>query len=197
MKFEDLQKIWDSQNNKPMYVIREEALHQKILSKGRKARKTANITEWILIFTGLLAAGILIVFDFIFDEGNTFSFISVVLFSLITVYGIINRYLRKNKTENFERSILGDLENALSVSEYQVNLSKGMLFYFWPAVYLVSVLSLVMSDKPLWFALAMTILFSGVSYISWWEHKCYVRRKNELIMLKEKLSEEPLEKHSN
>lgn len=191
MDLNEIQKIWDSQNNKPMYVIREEALHQKILAKGRKAGKTANITEWVLIFTGLLAAGILLVFDFFYDEGNALSFISVVLFLLITVYGLINRFLRKNRIENFERSMLGDLENALSVSEYQINLSKGMLFGFWPAVYLVSVLSLVMSDKPLWFALALAVLFSVVSYASWWESKCYVLRRDELIQLKQKLTEEP------
>ncbi len=192
MQFNDLQKIWDSQNNKPMYVIREEALHQKVLAKGRKAGRTANLTEWILISTGLIASGILVYFDFIKDEGNVFSYISVVLFSLITVYGMINRFLRKNKTENFERSILGDLEHALSISEYQVSLSKGMLFGFWPAVYLISVLSLAMSGKSLWFALALAILFSGVSYLSWWEHKCYIRRRNELATLKKKLAEDPL-----
>lgn len=192
MQFNDLQKIWDSQNNKPMYVIREEALHQKVLAKGRTAGRTANLTEWILISTGLIASGILVYFDFIKDEGNVFSYISVVLFSLITVYGIINRFLRKNKTENFERSILGDLEHALSISEYQVSLSKGMLFGFWPAVYLISVLSLAMSGKSLWFALALAILFSGVSYLSWWEHKCYIRRRNELATLKKKLAEDPL-----
>ena len=192
MQFDELQKIWDSQNNKPMYVIREEVLHQKILAKGRKAGTTANITEWILIFTGLLAAGILIVFDLFYDEGDAFSYISVLLFSLITVYGIINKFLRKNRTKDFERSMLGDLENALSVSEYQITLSKGMLFGFWPAVYLVSVLSLVMSDKPLWFALALAVLFSGVSYASWWENKCYVLRRDELIRLKQKLTEEPI-----
>ncbi|MEQ8578489.1 MAG: hypothetical protein RIC57_14080 [Balneola sp.] len=192
MQFNDLQKIWDSQNNKPMYVIREEALHQKILAKGRKAGRTANLTEWILISTGLIASGILVYFDFMKDEGNVFSYISVVLFSLITVYGMINRFLRKNKTENFERSILGDLEHALSISEYQVSLSKGMLYGFWPAVFLISLLSLIMSDKPIWYSIIFGLLFIGVSFLSRWEHKCYVRRKNELATLKKKLAEDPL-----
>ncbi|MEP0006477.1 MAG: hypothetical protein ABJ387_03950 [Balneola sp.] len=192
MKFNDLQKIWDSQNNKPMYVIREEVLHQKVLAKARKAGRTANTTEWILILTGLIAAGILVYFDFIKDEGNTFSFISVVLFSLITVYGLINRFLRKNKTENFDRSVLGDLEHALSISEYQISLSKGMLYGFWPAVFFISLLSLIMSDKPIWYSIIFGLLFIGVSFLSRWEHRCYVRRRNELATLKKKLTEEPI-----
>lgn len=191
MKFNDLQKIWDSQNNKPMYVIREEVLHQKVLSKARKAGRTANTTEWILILTGLIAAGILVYFDFIKDEGNTFSFISVVLFSLITVYGLINRILRKNKAENFDRSVLGDLEHALSISEYQVSLSKGMLYGFWPAVFFISLLSLIMSDKPIWYSIIFGLLFIGVSFLSRWEHRCYINRRNELRQLKEKLTETP------
>jgi len=192
MQFNDLQKIWDSQNNKPMYVIREEVLHQKIIAKGRKAGRTANITEWILILTGSTAAGILIYFDFIKDEGNTFSFSSVVLFSLITVYGLINRFLRKNKAEGFVRSVLGDLEHALSVSEYQVSLSKGMLYGFWPAVFFISLLSLIMSDKPIWYSIIFGLLFIAVSFLSRWEHRCYVHRRNELAALKKKLTEETL-----
>ncbi|MFY0696281.1 MAG: hypothetical protein JXR11_00355 [Balneola sp.] len=191
MKFNDLQKIWDSQNNKPMYVIREEVLHQKVLAKARKAGRTANTTEWILISTGLIAAGILVYFDFIKDEGNTFSFISVVLFSLITVYGLINRILRKNKTENFDLSVLGDLEHALSISEYQVSLSKGMLYGFWPAVFFISLLSLIMSDKPIWYSIIFGFLFIGVSFLSRWEHRCYINRRDELRQLKEKLTDEP------
>ena len=192
MEFNELQKIWDSQNNKPMYVIREEALHQKILAKERKAGKTATITEWILILTGLLSAGILAFFDLFYDEGNIFSYVSVALFSLITVYAAINRFLRKKRSGNFERTILGDLENALSISEYQVSLSKGMLFGFWPAVYLVSVLSLIMSDKPAWYFIALSLFFIAVSFASRWEHNCYLRRRNELKNLKLKLIEEPL-----
>ncbi|MEQ9092041.1 MAG: hypothetical protein RIE52_13185 [Balneola sp.] len=191
MQFNDLQKIWDSQNSKPMYVIREEVLHEKVLAKARKAGRTANSTEWILILTGLIAAGILVYFDFVKDEGNTFSFISVILFSLITVYGIINRFLRKNKTESFDRSVLGDLEHAISVSEYQVSLSKGMLYGFWPAVFIISLLSLIMSDKPLWYSLIFGILFIGASFLSRWEHRCYINRRDELRQLKEKLTEAP------
>jgi hypothetical protein len=191
MEFNELQKIWDSQNNKPMYVIREEALHQKILAKERKAGKTATITEWILILTGLLSAGILAFFDLFYDEGNLLSYISIALFSLITLYAAINRFLRKKRNGNFERTILGDLENALYVSEYQVSLSKGMLFGFWPAVYIVCVLSLIMSDKPIWYPLVFSLFFVAISFASRWEHSCYLRRRNELKKLKLKLIEEP------
>jgi hypothetical protein len=191
MQFNDLQKIWDSQNDKPIYVIREDALHRNILAKSQKAGRTANSTEWILILTGLIAAGIIVYFDFIKDEGNTFSYISVVLFSLITVYAGINRFLRKNRSGNFERTILGDLEHALTISEYQVNLSKGMFYGFWPAVFLLSLLSLIMSDKPIWYSIIFGLLFIGVTFITRWEYKCYIRRRDELAQLKEKLTDEP------
>lgn len=191
MEFEKLQKIWDSQNNKPMYVIREEALHQKILAKGQKTGRTANITEWILIFSGLLAAGIIVVFDLMDDGGNAFSYIGIFLFSLITVYSGMNRFLRKKRKINFERSILGDLEHALSIAQYQVSLSKGMFYGFWPATFALSLLSLILSDKPIWYSIVFGLLFVGVSYISRWEHRCYVRRRDELKVLKKKLTEEP------
>lgn len=192
MQFNELQKIWDSQNNKPMYVIREEALHQKILAKGRKAGKTANITEWILIFSGFLAGGIIVVFDLMDDGGNAFSYIAIVLFLMIAVYSGANRLFRKKRKIDFERSMLGDLEHALSIAEYQVSLSKGMFYGFWPATFTLSLISLILSDKPIWYSVIFAILFIGVSYVSRWEHKCYLRRRDELKILKQKLTEDPV-----
>lgn len=191
MKFDELQKVWDSQNDKPMYVIREEALHKTILAKGRKAGKTANISELILILSGLIAAGIIVIFDLMDDGGNVFSYLGVFLFTLIAMYSGINRVLRKKRKIDFERSILGDLEHALSIAHYQVNLSKGMFYGFWPATFALSLLSLLMSDKPIWYSVIFGVLFIGVSFVSRWEHKYYIRKRDELESLKQKLKEEP------
>ena len=37
MEFEELKKIWDTQNNKPMFIIDEEALHRTIQKKKNVA----------------------------------------------------------------------------------------------------------------------------------------------------------------
>ena len=42
MEFEELKKIWDTQNNQPMYAINEEALHNRILTKKRKTNKISS-----------------------------------------------------------------------------------------------------------------------------------------------------------
>ena len=49
MEFEELQKIWDSQNKRPLYVINEEALHQRILAKKSQASHITNFSELLLI----------------------------------------------------------------------------------------------------------------------------------------------------
>src|SRR4051812_47574418 len=37
MEFDEMKKIWDSQNNEPLYAINEKALYNRILSKKKQA----------------------------------------------------------------------------------------------------------------------------------------------------------------
>ncbi|HTE33337.1 MAG TPA: hypothetical protein VK666_23310, partial [Chryseolinea sp.] len=53
MEFDELQQIWDTQNNKPLFAINERALHNRILSKMRKARHITNTSELLLIIVSL------------------------------------------------------------------------------------------------------------------------------------------------
>ena len=60
MEFEELQKIWDSQNNRPVYAIDEKALHNRILSKKRQAYHITNTTELLLIIVNVAAGGLIL-----------------------------------------------------------------------------------------------------------------------------------------
>ena len=49
MEFDEMKKIWDSQNNEPLYGINEKALHNRILSKKKQAHHITNISELLAI----------------------------------------------------------------------------------------------------------------------------------------------------
>jgi hypothetical protein len=57
MEFDELQKIWDTQNKKPLYVINEQALHNRIVAKKHQVVHTAVVTEWILIIANAISGG--------------------------------------------------------------------------------------------------------------------------------------------
>ena len=46
MEFDEIKKIWDAQNNQPLYVIDEKALHNRIQSK-MNVKHLTNISDWI------------------------------------------------------------------------------------------------------------------------------------------------------
>ena len=59
MEFDEIKKIWDSQNKEYMYAINEQALHNRILTKKNKATRTTDVSELLLMITNV-GAGFLI-----------------------------------------------------------------------------------------------------------------------------------------
>ena len=61
MEFEEMKKVWDSQNNEMLYGINEKAMHNHILSKKKQANHITNASELILIIanatTGCVISG--------------------------------------------------------------------------------------------------------------------------------------------
>ena len=55
MEFEEMKKIWDSQNNEPLYAINEKALHNHIMSKKKTGYHITNTSELLLIIVNACA----------------------------------------------------------------------------------------------------------------------------------------------
>jgi len=45
MEFEEMQVIWDSQTEQPMYALDVDAMHRKIKRKARKIERSINLNE--------------------------------------------------------------------------------------------------------------------------------------------------------
>ncbi len=45
MEFEEMKKIWNTQNKKNIYVFDEEALHRRVIKKNIGVKRMANIDE--------------------------------------------------------------------------------------------------------------------------------------------------------
>ena len=69
MEFEELRKIWDAQNNQPLYAINEKAMYNLVLSKKKQAHHITNISELLLIFVNI-GSGILVLALNIFKQSG-------------------------------------------------------------------------------------------------------------------------------
>ena len=125
MEFEELQKIWDSQNNRPVYVIDEKALHQRILSKKRQAYHITNTTELLLMIINGAAGGLILGIDGFRKGTDIFMYVLAAWMFCSALYVWMSRIKRIQRDKGrFEQSMHGDLDHAISTAAYQVNLSR-------------------------------------------------------------------------
>ena len=187
-EFEQLQRIWDSQNNQPIYIMNEQALHQRIETKKNKTIRITNFTELLLIFVNLFSGVMILTIKF--PEASAVYMTIMALWMLITAaYALVSRVRRINGNSKFDRSMQGDLAFAISVASYQVRLSKLMRWNVLP-IGILCFLGLLSGGKSVSIIVIMTFVFAALYYFSGWEHSFYESRKRELETLQGKLKSE-------
>ena len=187
MEFDDMKKIWDTQNNEALYAINESALHKRIQAKKRGTKRMTSMTEIILIAANLIAGGMVIISHLIKNSSNIPIFIMGGLMLTIGLYIGFLRHRRIQRDQQTDLSMLGDIDNAIKNINYRIWLSQSMVS-FGLLVIGFTMFSVINSDKSLF----TTILIGGFFVIgfalSLWEHKHFhVGKKRQLLALREKL----------
>jgi sensor c-di-GMP phosphodiesterase-like protein len=188
MEFEEMQKIWDAQNNRTLYAIDENTLSDQITSRKKTAHRTINFSELLVIFTHLVGTGILLVIiwkndinGFVMNLMTAWMFVTAILATIVRVRRIYSK-------ARFDRSMFGELDHAISLAKHQVYFSSLMRWNSLPIAGL-AILLVWQDGKSIWIVIGMTIFFLGAYFASQWEVKIYKRKKEELEKLKVKLEE--------
>jgi len=189
MEFEEMKKIWDTQNNEALFVINERALHNRILSKKATAGHVANISELLLILVNAGAGILMLVLATTKPGGNLFLYLMAMWMLVTMLFVLMNRIRRKKEENKFDRTMIGDLNHAIATATYQVRLSQLMRWNILP-IGIFLLLSIWENSKAGWIVVLLLILFSLTHYLSGWEHNIYVVRKRGLEMLYKKLKDE-------
>jgi hypothetical protein len=189
MEFDEIRKIWDSQNNEPMYAINEKALHQRILSKKNKGYHITNISELLMIITNIAAGSFVFGMSIYKQNDNAFMYLLVVWMFATALFCLVSRIRRRRGSHQFDRSMLGDLSHALSIATYQVRFS---LLARWNIVPMGTLILLGTWDggKSVWFVVSILVFLVLTNYAAGWEHNFYKGRQRELEALQSKLEEQ-------
>lgn len=189
MEFDEMKKIWDTQNNEPFYGINAKALHDRILSKKKQAEHITNISELLGIITNIGAACFILGINLFKQSGNIFMYLLSAWMFVTGLYLLVSRVQRIKGYTVFDRSMLGDLNYAISVATYQVRLSLLLRWNALPIGIFV-LLGIWDTGKSVWLALGMLIFLLLVNYAAGWEHNIYKNKKRELEILQRKLENE-------
>ena len=186
MEFDEMKKIWDSQGNQSLFILDEAAMNNRIAAKRRAAYHITNFSELLLIGVNG-AAGIFLLVMNLFNDRISLWLDAMAGWTIITaLYVLINRIKRMSKQNIFDRSMLGDLDHAISMARYQVRLSGLMRWNIIP-IGACLVLSVWETGKSVWIAVVTLVFLGIVHFASGWEHNYYVRRRRELEVLRTKL----------
>jgi len=186
MEFDEMKKVWDAQNNQPLYVLDEKALHNRIKSKMNVVRHMTNISDWTLILIYLGAGSILLGLNPFRRGANIFIYVEAAWMFATVAYLLVSHFRRIKASRQFDRSIHGDLDHAISLASYQVRLSQMtrwnllpmgaiMIFSGWESGKLVKVGIIMLVSSALGF------------YVSSKGLRSNKRRRRELQVLREKL----------
>jgi len=186
MEFDEMKRIWDAQNNQPLYVLDEKALHNRIQAKMNGALHFASINEWFSIFVYLGAGGLLLGLNSFKSGANIFMYLESAWMFATVLYVVVSRIRRIKASRRFDRSIHGDLDHAISLAAYQVRLSRIMC---WNVLPMGTIMIFSGWEVGKLFKASAVILISVALafYVGRKGDRVNKRRKRELEVLKEKL----------
>jgi hypothetical protein len=189
MEFEELKKIWDAQTDQPLYAINEKAMYNLILSKKRHAHHITNTSELLIVIVYIITGSVVLGMN-LFDQSSNISMYILSVWMLgSALFMLVSRIRRIKGGNQFDRSMSGDLDHAISVATYQVRISQIMLWNILP-IGTLTTLGLWEGGKPIWIAMVVLLFFALSYYAGRWEHNIYKRKKRELELLKNKLASE-------
>lgn len=179
MEFDEMKKVWSIQNKEPLYVINEEAMRKSITIKKDHALQRANISELISIVVNI-AVGLFLI--------KTGLYVLAVWMIIVGLLCLLGRVRRLNGDKQFDRSMLGDLDYAVSVATYQVRFSGLMRWNIIPVGLMI--LWGAWGKENVTVAFIVVIVFTSLAFFgSRLEHNYYKSRLHDVVQLRKNLQE--------
>ncbi|MEQ8471493.1 MAG: hypothetical protein RIC35_09915 [Marinoscillum sp.] len=182
-----MKKIWNADSQQHAYAIDENVMHEKIIRKKHGSSKTVNRMEWILMIANVLAGTAILVKVLVRDINNPYLFAMVAVMYLSTAYIFWRRQVRLRDENQFDRTMLGDLDHAIRNATYRERLSLLAFGYAIPFFILIWVAA-YHDDKSIYYLIGIPILFIITILASVIEHRTiHMRYRKRLVSMKKML----------
>ena len=191
MEFEEMKKIWDAQHQQPLYAINETTLHKRIQQKSASIKRMVDCFEWSIIAITTFVSGFLVIGTLIEGEGF-YSYLYGSIVFLIAIYIFIGRRHRQRQERSFDQSLLGDLNQAISNTDYHITRLRRFVWWYILPFTLIYALSMYETfyGRPLWVWFLMPAAFIGAYFLFQRDIRKYLLKKRDLEALRNKLTEE-------
>jgi len=195
MEFEDMQVIWNSQDEEKLYAINEAALFEQIKHKGRSVDRKLAFVEIMMVAVNL-GVGIMLVFDAVRDNEQAYQYVLPVMYLAYAVFAVVRRLRRRQDEVHFAPTMLGELDKAIWRVDYLIRQGRTLVLWYLLPLVLVAAATMALNAKPFW-ALGLLLFLIPFGYFGgrWEVDKFYVPQKRSLTALRDTLvaSEPPEE----
>lgn len=184
-----MKKIWDTQSNQPLYAIDKDTLYRQIKRKISGTHRSVNYMEIGLIIVNSIVI-ITLIWRGMSSDNGWIKYITAGIALLVSVYVYKGRLNRKKQAQIFDRSILGEIDNAIANVDYLIARGKTFVWWYLTPFALTLLLTMIYSfdSKTIvnWIMIAVVMVFAG--WLPQWEvRKCHLPRKKSLEAMKQTL----------
>lgn len=174
MEFDEMKKIWDSQKNEPIYAIDEQTLHRRVIRKSMRIKRMVDLFEWGMLTVTLFLALFMMSKGLLDNEIHKFP--QCILFLIVAGYIYWGRRKRLQNEGLSDKTLLGDLDQAILRIDYQIKRQRNFLWWFlMPAVIAILInLPYTYEGKPWWVWTLLVIAFSFSYWIVDKELRCKI-----------------------
>jgi len=150
MEFKEMKKIWDTQNKENIYVFDEEALHRRVIKKNIGVKRMANIDEWGMLIITLMLALYMIIEGML--DNAIYKFPQGAIFLIVAGYIYWDRKKRLKNEGQSDRTLLGDLEQAIRTIDYHIKRQRTFIWWFlMPTAFTILInMAYTYKGKPWW-----------------------------------------------
>ena len=189
MEFDQMKKIWDEEKKENLFIIDEAALHKSVTRKKDAAERRINKVEiWLILINSLCS---IILFIIALNDTHSWNFIGSALMLFTVLYILFSRSKRKKDENTFDRSMLGELNHAISNTDSIIQFSRLMIIGYLVPLSIFIMAKLIWSDASIekWLTMGGLYLLAFI-LIQWERKKMQIPRKRNLELLKKKLMED-------
>ena len=151
MNFEDIQVIWDSQNERTMYQFDEQALVSDIQTRGRSIASYVSFFE-VAMAVSMAVYAFMLLMEPIVDRKEYYQIPPAILAAGIAVFIWRSRRSRQKNETKFDQSLLGMLDRSIYQLSYKIRLSRSFPWWFLLPLLIGMCLYVpfVYHSKPIW-----------------------------------------------
>ncbi|MCB9135580.1 MAG: hypothetical protein H6636_09140 [Anaerolineales bacterium] len=186
MEFNDLQTLWNTQNEDALFAIHHEALYATIRRKAKNIHRLVEFFEWVMIGVNL-AAGLYLFFPSAGKGG--YPFLIPAAYTAFALIALVRRLRRHREERPFPPTFLGELDKALFRLDYLIQQGRAILW--WYVLPFTAVIGVAAWFNPQYRqAFFFILLMIPASYLGtrWENNKFHLPKKRALEALRAQLT---------